>query len=231
MVSDWCQKTRTTYSTNQMQFETKADLTLRTFPRLALVTCICLVFLLVHWVANVSSDWPLLSHWFLSFNANFETRLMVHLFLCSSVRINRELIYFLWRWFLQAETWYSKAAEFWPSNATSNSSMFSPASHRDLQQYEDRLSRFLVKFPPLSPKELLYLEAFLDKVPDTQQRNQAKLLTHRCKELEKIIRARETHLVEFGRGREGAGDKRSADAPGRTTRFNKIYRTFRTSCT
>ncbi|KAL9979494.1 hypothetical protein ACROYT_G017168 [Oculina patagonica] len=118
----------------------------------------------------------------------------------------------------KAETWYSKAAEFWPSNATSNSSMFSPASQRDLQQYENRLSRFLVKFPPLSPKELLYLEAFLDKVPDTQQRNQAKLLTHRCKELEKIIRARETHLVEFGRGRERAGDKRSADGPGRTTR-------------
>ncbi|KAJ7357572.1 Proto-oncoprotein DBL [Desmophyllum pertusum] len=120
----------------------------------------------------------------------------------------------------KAETWYSKAAEFWPSNATSNtsSSMLSPASYRDLQQYEDRLSRFLVKFPPLSPKELLYLETFLDKVPDTQQRNQAKLLTHRCKELEKIIRARETHLVEFGRGREGTGDKRSADGPGRTPR-------------
>lgn len=104
--------------------------------------------------------------------------------------------------------------------------MFSPSSHRDVQQYEDRLSRFLVKFPPLSPKELLYLEAFLDKVPDTQQRNHAKLLTHRCKELEKIIRARETHLVEFGRGREGAGDKRSANGPGRATRFDNFYYPF-----
>ena len=97
--------------------------------------------------------------------------------------------------------------------------MLSPASYPDLQQYEDRLSRFLVKFPPLSPKELLYLEAFLDKVPDTQQRNLAKLLTHRCKELEKIIRARETHLVEFGSGREGTGDKRRAEVLERTTRF------------
>ena len=70
------------------------------------------------------------------------------------------------------------------------------------------------------------MEAFLDKVPDTQQRNQAKLLTHRCKELEKIIRARETHLVEFGRGRDGAGDKTSVDGPGRSTRFVNRYPPF-----
>lgn len=125
----------------------------------------------------------------------------------------------------QAETWYGKAAEFWPSKATSDTTssssktMLSPASNRDIQQYEDRLSRFLVKFPPPSPKELLFLEAFLDKVPDTQQRNQAKLLTHRCRELEKIIRTRETHLEEFGRGREGTENKRSAYGSGGTPRF------------
>ena len=126
----------------------------------------------------------------------------------------------LWRWFVQADSWYSKAAEFWPSRPTSSN--LSPASYRDLQQYEDRLSRFLVKFPPLSPKELLQLETFLDKVTDTQLRNQAKLLTHRCKELEKIIRARETHLVEFGRGREGSGSRRSADNPERSPRFETV---------
>jgi len=88
-----------------------------------------------------------------------------------------------------------------------------------LQQNEDRLSRFLVKYPPPSPKELLLLEAFLDKVPDTEQRNQAKLLTHRCRELEKIIRARETRLQEFGRGKEGTEHKPSAYGPGGTPRF------------
>ena len=118
---------------------------------------------------------------------------------------------------MQADSWYSKAAEFWPSRPTSSN--LSPASYRDLQQYEDRLSRFLVKFPPLSPKELLYLETFLDKITDTQLRNQAKLLTHRCKELEKIVRARETHLVEFGREREGSASRRSADSPVRSPRF------------
>lgn len=112
----------------------------------------------------------------------------------------------------KAETWYSKAAEFWPSSSTSS------VSYRDVQHYEERLSRFLVKFPPLSQKELIHLETFLEKVPDTQLRNQAKLLTHRCKELEKIIRARETHLVDFGKGREGSGEKRSADSLGRTPR-------------
>ena len=106
--------------------------------------------------------------------------------------------------------------------------MLSHTSNRDMQQYEDRLSRFLVKFPPPSPKELLFLEAFLDKVPDTQQRNQAKLLTHRCRELEKIIRARETHLEEFGRGtgRGGTENKRSAYDSGGTSRFEIFYRLF-----
>lgn len=62
------------------------------------------------------------------------------------------------------------------------------------------------------------METFLDKVPDTQLRNKAKLLTHRCRELEKIIRARETHLVEFGKGRDGSAGKRSADGAGKTPR-------------
>lgn len=123
----------------------------------------------------------------------------------------------------QAETWYGKAAEFWPSKAmadtTPSSSILSPASNRYLQQNEDRLSRFLVKFPPPSPKELLLLETFLEKVPDTEQRNQAKLLTHRCRELEKIIRARETRLQEFGRGREGTEHTTSAYGPVGTPRF------------
>ena len=133
---------------------------------------------------------------------------------------------------LQAETWYGKAAEFWPSKATldttssSSKTKLSPSSNRDIQQYEDRLSRFLVKFPPPSPKELLFLEAFLDKVPDTQQRNQAKLLTHRCRELEKSIRARETHLEEFGRRREGTENKRSAYGSGGTPRSENCYRMF-----
>ncbi|PFX33495.1 Actin, nonmuscle [Stylophora pistillata] len=126
---------------------------------------------------------------------------------------------------MKADTWYSKAAEFWPSNSTlgknSSSSVLSPASYRDLQHYEDRLSRFLAKFPPVSSKELLQLESFLEKVPDTQQRNQAKLLIHRCKELEKIIQARETHFVEFGNGREGPGDSRRVEVPERSSRkFN-----------
>lgn len=138
----------------------------------------------------------------------------------------------VWQLFidLQAETWYGKAAEFWPSKATSgttsSSSMLSPDSNRDLQQYEDRLSRFLVKFAPPSPKELLFLEAFLDKVPDTQQRNQAKLLTHRCRELEKIIRAREINVEEFGRGRQGTENKRSAYGNGGASRFENFYRLF-----
>lgn len=133
---------------------------------------------------------------------------------------------------LQAETWYGKAAEFWPSKATldttssSSKTKLSPGSNRDIQQYEDRLSRFLVKFPPPSPKELLFLEAFLDKVPDTRRRNQAKLLTHRCRELEKIIRARETHLEEFGRGREGTENKRSAYGSGGTPRSENFHRMF-----
>ena len=118
--------------------------------------------------------------------------------------------------------WYSKAAEFWPSNSTSSkstsSSVLSPASNGDLQQHEDRLSRFLAKFPPLSSKELLQLESFLEKVPDTKQRNQSKLLIHRCKELEKIIRARETHLV-VGNGRGGAGDNRKAEVTDLSSRF------------
>lgn len=126
------------------------------------------------------------------------------------------LIFLLWRKCLQAETWYSKAAEFWPSSSTN--SILSLASHHDLQQYENRLSRFLTKFPPLSPEELLHMETFLDKVPDTQLRNKAKLLTHRCRELEKIIRARETHFVEFGKGRDGSAVKRSADRTGKTPR-------------
>lgn len=111
----------------------------------------------------------------------------------------------------KAETWYSKAAEFWPSR-----SKLSHSSYQDLQQYEDRLSRFLVKFPPLSPKDLLQLEAFLDKVPDEQLRNQAKLLTHRCKELEKVVRARETRIFELGKKRDDSREERTADSLARS---------------
>ena len=63
------------------------------------------------------------------------------------------------------------------------------------------------------------METFLEKVPDTHLRNQAKLLTHRCKELEKIIRARETHLIEYGNGGEISNEERSVDTPGRMSRF------------
>lgn len=63
------------------------------------------------------------------------------------------------------------------------------------------------------------METFLEKVPDAHLRNQAKLLTHRCKQLEKIIRARETHLIEYGNGRETSNEERSVDAPGRMPRF------------
>jgi len=112
----------------------------------------------------------------------------------------------------KADTWYSKAAEFWPSSPT-KPKLQSPTSYQDLQRYEDRLSRFLVKFPPLSPKELMHLEAFLDKAPDEQLRNQAKLLTHRCKELEKTIRAREN-----GKASNNRGAKRSAENEARTQR-------------
>ena len=114
--------------------------------------------------------------------------------------------------------WYSKAAEFWPSSSTRST------SYRDLQHQEGRLARFLVKYPSLSPQELLHLETFLEKVPDTHLRNQAKLLTHRCKQLEKIIHARETHLVEYGNGRETSNEERSVDAPRRMPRFvNQLF--------
>lgn len=114
--------------------------------------------------------------------------------------------------------WYSKAAEFWPSSPTSSG--LSRTSSRELKQYEGRLSRFLLKFPPLSPKELLHLESSLNKLPDEQLRNQAKLLIHRCKELENIIRARDTHPVEVGR--ENSWVKRTADGPERTPRFETL---------
>ena len=127
----------------------------------------------------------------------------------------------------QAERWYDKAAKYWPYKSTSKENLsnyvLSPASYHNIQLYQDDLAEFCYKYPPLSCKELLYLETFADKMLEAPQKNRAKLLAHRCSELEKTIRARETYLMEFGMNGENSREYESADDAGKTPRFENDY--------
>lgn len=66
----------------------------------------------------------------------------------------------------------------------------------DVGQSDYDLERFLEQYPPLTNRERVTLTEHVDDVTDMELRNRARLLLNRCQEVEKILRARETHLVE-----------------------------------
>ena len=92
----------------------------------------------------------------------------------------------------QAEKWYQRASVFWPTHSSSSTSnsIALPSSYGNLLAFVER-------YPPLSAEQLSQLSLYAEKIPDMQHRTRSRLLSHRCKEMSKIIRARQTHLVEF----------------------------------
>jgi hypothetical protein len=96
---------------------------------------------------------------------------------------------------LKAETWQNKASEFWSSIKESRRS--NTNSNQNVKQYEQNLVDFLRCFPPLTEDELKLLLALGDRTRDFKQRNISRLLSARCEELAGILRAPESHLVEY----------------------------------
>lgn len=72
----------------------------------------------------------------------------------------------------------------------------SPSNLADVSQSEYDLELFLERYPPLTTKELQTLMEDVDNIADMELRNRARLLGNRCQEMEKIMRARETHLID-----------------------------------
>ncbi len=68
---------------------------------------------------------------------------------------------------------------------------------------DSKIEHFLDKHPPLNSKELEHLLDYVENIDDLELRNRARLLANRCEELERTLRARETHL-----GRVSGGELR-----------------------
>ncbi len=65
---------------------------------------------------------------------------------------------------------------------------------------ESKIEHFLDKHPPLNSKELEHLLDYVENIDDLELRNRARLLGNRCEELERTLRARETHLGHVSGG-------------------------------